>query len=153
MVRPHQGVRVRGQDLHLGCEFPSGRVDLGLRSLPSEVRNIVSPAGRFLIWLCRRRVCLALAGSCMQTTTERPMFRLVGCFVTWIRCRFSFGSEEDDGCARKANFDEPGAHDAVFRVGLSLHRELANGFRPTACIERTTNIRQRQLLELIFDPR
>jgi hypothetical protein len=88
----------------------------------------------------------------MQTTTERPMFRLVGCFVTWIRCRFSFGTEEDDGCSR-ANFDEPGAHDAVFRVGLSLHRELANGFRPTACIERTTNIRQRQLPELFFDPR
>jgi hypothetical protein len=22
-----QGMRVRGQDLHLGCEFPSGRVD------------------------------------------------------------------------------------------------------------------------------
>jgi hypothetical protein len=38
-------------------------------------------------------------------------------FVTWIRCRFSFGSEEDDGCSR-ANFDELGAHDAVFRVGL-----------------------------------
>jgi hypothetical protein len=44
-------------------------------------------------------------------------------------------------------------HDAVFRVGLSLHRELANGFRPTACIERTTNIRQRQLPEFVFDPR
>jgi hypothetical protein len=50
-------------------------------------------------------------------------------------------------------FDEPGARDAVFRVGLALHRELANGFRPTACIERTTNIRQRQLPELFFDPR
>jgi hypothetical protein len=80
------------------------------------------------------------------------MFRLLGCFVTLVRCRFSFGTEEDDGCSR-ANFDEPGAHDAVFRVGLSLHRELANGFSPTACIERTTNIRQRQLPELIFDPR
>ena len=31
--------------------------------LPSDVMKIVSPAGRFLIWLYRRRFCLALAGS------------------------------------------------------------------------------------------
>jgi hypothetical protein len=49
--------------------------------------------------------------------------------------------------------NQPGAHDEVFRVGLPLHRELANGFRPTACIERAKNIRQRQLPELPFDPR
>ena len=54
---------------------------------------------------------------------------------------------------REPRFDEGGAQNANFRVGLSLQRELANEFRPTACIERTTNIRQRQLLELIFDPR
>ena len=96
----HQGVRVRGQDMHLGCEFPSGRVDLGLRSLPSEVRNIVSPAGRFLMWLYRRRVCSALEAVFMETTTERPMFFSMACVVTWIRCRFSFGSEEDDEYSR-----------------------------------------------------
>ena len=54
---------------------------------------------------------------------------------------------------REPRFDEPGAQNANFRVGLSLHRELANGFPPTACIERTTNIRQRQLPELFFEPR
>ena len=54
---------------------------------------------------------------------------------------------------REPRFDEGGAQNANFRVGLSLQRELANGFRPTACIERTTNIRQRQLPELFFDPR
>jgi hypothetical protein len=112
----HQGVRVGGQDLYLGCDFPSGRVDRRLPSPPSDVRKIVSSAGRFLMWLCRRRFCSPLAESCMhmQTTTERPMFFSMACIVTWIRCRFSFGSEEDNECSR-ANFDEPGAHDAVFR--------------------------------------
>jgi hypothetical protein len=109
-----QGARVRGQDLHLGCDLPSGRVDRGLPSLPSDVRKIVSSAGRFLMWLCRRRFCLALAASCMQTTTERPMFRLVGCFVAVVRLSFRFANFDEPG-AHDANFDEPGAHDAVFR--------------------------------------
>ena len=59
----HQGVRVGGQDLHLGRELPIGRVDPRVSSPPSEVSKIVSPAGRFLIWLYRRRFCSALAGS------------------------------------------------------------------------------------------
>ena len=58
-----QGARASPQDLHLGREFPSGRVDLRLTSLPSDVMKIVSPAGRFLIWLYRRRFCSMLAAS------------------------------------------------------------------------------------------
>ena len=50
-------------------------------------------------------------------------------------------------------FDEPGAQNANFCVGFSLERELANRLRPQTCIQRTTNIRQRQLPELFFDPR
>jgi hypothetical protein len=92
-----QGVRVSVQDLQLGCDFPSGRVDLRLPSLPSDVRKIVSPAGRFLMWLCRRRFFSALEAVFMETTTERPMFFSMACVVTWIRCRFSFASQEDDG--------------------------------------------------------
>jgi hypothetical protein len=94
-----RAVRVGGQDLHLGCSFPSGRVDRRLRSLPSDVNKIVSSTGRFLMWLCRRRFCSVLAESCMQTTTERPMFFSVACFVAVVRLSFRF-----------ANFDEPGAH-------------------------------------------
>ena len=54
---------------------------------------------------------------------------------------------------REPRFDEPGAQNANFRVGFSLERELANILRPQTCIQRTTNIRQRQLPELFFDPR
>jgi hypothetical protein len=38
---------------------------------------------------------------------------------------------------RVSGFDQTGAHDAIFASG-SLHRELPNGFRPTACMQRTT---------------
>ena len=40
---------------------------------------------------------------------------------------------------RVSGFDQTGAHDAIaFCVGLSFHRELPNGLRPTACMQRTT---------------
>ena len=54
---------------------------------------------------------------------------------------------------REPRFDEPGAQNANFGVGFSLERELANRLRPQRWIQRTTNIRQRQLPELFFDPR
>ena len=56
---------------------------------------------------------------------------------------------------REPRFDEPGAQNANFRVGFSLERELANRLRPQILrwIQRTTNIRQRQLPELFSDPR
>ena len=54
---------------------------------------------------------------------------------------------------REPRFDEGGAQNANFCVGFSLERELANRLRPQRWIQRTTNIRQRQLPELFFDPR
>jgi hypothetical protein len=50
------------------------------------------------------------------------MFRVVGCFVTWIRCRFSFDSEEDDGCSRRQmQADVTWRVHANWRIQISMY--------------------------------
>jgi hypothetical protein len=87
----------------------------------------------------------------MQTTIERPMFRLRGLFrdVDSLPVQICLKRTMN---IREPRFDEGGAQNAIFFVEFSLQRELANRLRPQTCIQRTTNTRQRQLLEFFFSP-
>jgi hypothetical protein len=95
----HQGMQVGGQDLHLGCS----RSQAGELKNDCHHRHLRGYTGDGFAWR-------SLEVECKQPP-KGPCS--VWWVVSWIRCRFSFGTEEDDGCSR-ANFDEPEAHDAVF---------------------------------------
>jgi hypothetical protein len=101
------------------------------------------------MWLCRRRFCSALEAIFMETTTERPVFFSMACVVTWIRCRFSFASQEDN------------EYSSLMKRGLVMQFSRGSFFRsrisqwisPHGVHPTDHDMRQRQLPELFFDPR